>query len=47
VIDQPEEQIQLFYLKQVYGWFFYKLVACDALSKTEIETESKIVNPIL
>jgi hypothetical protein len=33
------------YLKQVYTWYFTKLAAMGAISKAELESEVKMLNP--
>ena len=42
---QRDDRIQIAYLKQVYEWYFKKLAAMGAISKAELETEVKMLNP--
>ena len=45
VIDQRDPFMQETYLKEVYFWFYKKLMSMGALSHEEMQEESKIMNP--
>jgi hypothetical protein len=45
IIELKKKDLKLRQLKEIYTWFFTKLVAMGALSKQEIEEELKFLNP--
>ena len=46
VVNEKNMDVKLRQLRQVYEWFFKKLVAMGALSREEIEAELAFLNPL-
>ena len=46
VTSQKDTRMQTQYLKEVYEWYFKRLIAMGALSKEEYAAEYKCLNPL-
>jgi hypothetical protein len=45
VVTQRDINMAEVYLKEVYGWFIKRLSAMNALTKEEIESSARLLNP--
>ena len=46
IVSERNMDVKLRQLRQVYEWFFQKLVAMGALSREEIQNEISFLNPL-
>ena len=46
IVQIKDPKVKLFQLRQIYEWFFHRLVSIGALSRDEINAEVKFLNPM-
>lgn len=47
IVHIPDMQVKMTQLRQLYEWFFQRLVSIGALNRAEILEETKFLNPML